>query len=439
MNSNRILRACAAQISPVFMDRKASVEKYAETIVEAGNQGVELIVTPETGIPAYPYWRNNFGYTDPASAATWKDTVLAFYENAVRIPGPETDILGKAARSAGLTAVIGLNEQDDRPGSRTLYNTMLFLGPDGEILGRHRKLMPTHQERIFWGRGDAADLRVFDTPFGTLGGLICFENHMTLLKAAMAVKGEEVHAACWPGYWAYGGPGNTVRDMTGRLYPLHHSDQDAAVREYAFETQTFVVSASLYMSEDQVPDDFPYKETTNWKWAMGGSAIATPFGTYAADPVFGKETLVIADLDLGDRIVAKNVFDCMGHYSRWDAVQLRIGSGNVGPLVGERPALAAPPFPLPGHGPGGRSPKAVLAALPVGRGNPLLGELMERMGGPVSAYRAELDGEDFEELARSHGLSHEEVVSFIHDFIDLIRRRSEVVVPDFDLDEPADA
>ena len=175
---------------------------------------------------------------------------------------------------------------------------------------------------------------MFDTPFGVLGGLICFENHMTLLKAAMAVKGEEVHAACWPGYWAYGGPGNTVRDMTGTHYPLHHSDQDAAVREYAFETQTFVVSASLFLTEDDVPDDFPYKKTTNWKWAMGGSAIATPFGTYAAEPLFGKEGLVIADLDLADRIVAKNVFDCMGHYTRWDVAQLRLKREGVGPEPG---------------------------------------------------------------------------------------------------------
>ena len=334
MTKKRSLRACAAQISPVFMDKKASVEKYAETIREAGRQGVDLIVTPETGIPVYPYWRNNFGYTDPQSARLWKETVVRFYDEAVRIPGPETDELGRAVKAAGLTAVIGLNEQDDRPGSRTLYNTMLFIGPDGEILGRHRKLMPTHQERIFWGRGDASDLRVFDTPFGVLGGLICFENHMTLLKAAMAVKGEEVHAACWPGYWAYGGPGNTVRDMSGTHYPLHHSDQDSAVREYAFETQTFVVSASLFMTEADVPDDFPYKKTTNWKWAMGGSAIATPFGTYAAEPLFGKEGLVIADLDLADRIVAKNVFDCMGHYARWDVAQLRLKREGVGPEPG---------------------------------------------------------------------------------------------------------
>lgn len=458
MTEKRTLRACAAQISPVFMDKKASVQKYADTIVEAGKQGVELLVTPETGIPGYPYWRNSFGYTDPESAKRWKQTVVEFYDQAVRIPGPETEELGRAARSAGLTAVIGLNEQDDRPGSRTLYNTMLFLGPDGAILGRHRKLMPTHQERIFWGRGDASDLRVFETPFGVLGGLICFENHMTLLKAAMAVKGEEVHAACWPGYWAYGGRGNTVRDMTGARYPLHHSDQDAAVREYAFETQTFVVSASLFLAEDQVPDDFPYKRTTNWKWAMGGSAIATPFGTYAAEPLFGKEGLVIADLDLADRIVAKNVFDCMGHYSRWDVVRLRLQREPSGPEEGDQehplaklPLLArlagmgggAPGPPAPGAEgleSGGRAPKAIVGALPANLARPLIGALMEKFGpGAVSAHRAELGSDDLDELARSHGLSHDEVVSFIHDFLDLVRRRSELVVPDLDSEEPADA
>ena len=458
MTKKRSLRACAAQISPVFMDKKASVEKYAETIREAGREGVDLIVTPETGIPVYPYWRNNFGYTDPESAQLWKETVVRFYDEAVRIPGPETEELGRAVKAAGLTAVIGLNEQDDRPGSRTLYNTMLFLGPDGEIMGRHRKLMPTHQERIFWGRGDASDLRVFDTPFGTLGGLICFENHMTLLKAAMAVKGEEVHAACWPGYWAYGGAGNTVRDMTGTHYPLHHSDQDAAVREYAFETQTFVVSASLFLSEDDVPDDFPYKKTTNWKWAMGGSAIATPFGTYAAEPVFGKEGLVIADLDLADRIVAKNVFDCMGHYTRWDVAQLRLKREAVGPEPVEAEELAVRrasrvvelPVPVPAAGPGpgeagegasgGLPPRAIMGAVPEALAKPLLEALSEKFGpGAVAAARAELDSDDLEELARSHGLSHDEVVSFIHDFIDLIRRRSEFVVPDLEVEEPADA
>jgi nitrilase len=333
MTEKRVIRAAAAQVSPVFMNKKETVEKFADAIAEAGREGVDLLVTPETGIPTYPYWRNNFGYTTAESAELWKKTVVDFYDQAVRIPGPETELLCRAAASARLTAVIGLNEQDDREGSATLYNSMLFIGRDGQILGRHRKLMPTHQERFFWGRGEASDLRVFDTGFGKLGGLICFENHMTLLKAAMAVKGEEVHAACWPGWWSYGGQGNSVRDMTGSVRPLYLSDQDCAIREYAFETQTFVVSSSFYLAEEAVPDSFPYKKTANWKWAMGGSAIVNPFGAYLAEPVFHREALVVADIDLRERIVAKNVFDCMGHYSRWDVVSLHLRGEDFGPTV----------------------------------------------------------------------------------------------------------
>ena len=338
-SSSRPVRLCAAQIAPVFMKKKESVERYAEAIIEAGREGVDLIVTPETGIPCYPYWRNNFGYTSAESAALWKDTVVSFYDQSIRVPSPEIDRLSKAVASANLLAVIGVNEQDDRAGSATLYNTMLFFDRDGELLGRHRKLMPTHQERFFWGRGDASDLVTFDTSIGRLGGLICFENHMTLLKAAMATKGEEVHAACWPGYWSYGGKNNSVRDMSGETRPLYLSDQDAAVREYAFETQTFVVSSSMFLPEDSVPDDFPYKKTGAWRWAMGGSAIANPFGAYVSEPVFHEETLVVAEVDLSDRIVAKNVFDCMGHYSRWDVVSLRIREQDhspTGPIDGSR-------------------------------------------------------------------------------------------------------
>ena len=331
MNFDQPFVAAAAQITPVFMDKKKTIEKYAEWIHDAGSKGVDLIVTPETGIPSYPYWRNNFGYTTPESAALWKETVVSFYDQSIRIPSPETELLGKACASAGVVAVIGVNEQDDRDGSATLFNTMLFIDKNGELLGRHRKLMPTHQERFFWGRGDASDLRVFDTHFGKLGGLICFENHMTLLKAVQAMKGEEVHAACWPGWWSYGGKGNAVRDMTGEVRPLYLSDQDAAIREYAFETQTFVVSSSMFMPESAVPDDFPYKKTAPWKWAMGGSAIANPFGAYVKEPVFHREELVVANLDPKDRIVAKNVFDCIGHYSRLDVVSLRIRDEDFGP------------------------------------------------------------------------------------------------------------
>jgi amidase/nitrilase len=333
MVEKRIVKVASVQATPVFMDKKGSVEKYCSYIEEAGKEGAELVVTPETGIPTYPYWRGGFGYTDPESARKWRGTVIEFYNNAIRIPSQETDHLCKAAKSANAYCVIGCNEQDDRPGSHTLYNTMLFISNKGEILGRHRKLMPTHQERFFWGRGDGSDLLVFDTEIGRLGGLICFENHMTLLKAVMAVKGEEIHACAWPGYWSYVGEKRNIRDMSGNLGPLHTCDQDCAVREYAFETQTFVVSSGLYLPPEQIPDDFPYKAQSHCQWAVGGSCIVNPFGMYLVEPVFNQETIIYAELDMDDRIVAKNVFDCMGHYTRWDVVSLNVEEQAYSPVT----------------------------------------------------------------------------------------------------------
>ena len=323
MTMKNVVRAAAIQAAPIFLDKRQTIEKYAALIREAGREGARLVVTPETCIPGYPYWRGSFTFTDGTMAQAWQETVLAYYEHSVHI---ERDIgpLRDAARAASAVCVLGISEQDPRPGSRTLYNTMVFIGEDGSILGKHRKLMPTYQERFFWGMGDAADLAAFDTPFGRLGGLVCFENHVTLFKAALAVKGEEIHAASWPGYWRYGGERMNARDMSGEMGPIHTSDQDCALREYAFETQTFVVSAGLIQPASSVPDTFPYKRSANFGSAIGGSAIVNPFGMYLAEPVIGKETIVYAELHLEDRIVAKNIFDCMGHYSRWDVVSLNL-------------------------------------------------------------------------------------------------------------------
>lgn len=340
----RFVKAAAIQAIPIFMDKRATMEKYAGLIVEAGREGADLIATPETGLPGYPYWRGNFGYTDPASAKEWRQVVIDYYRESVHI---ERDLepLQEAARAANALCVIGCSEQDDRPGSQTLYNTLVFIGRDGRILGRHRKLMPTHQERFFWGMGDAEDLRVFDTDLGVVGGLICFENHVTLFKAALAAKGEEIHVAAWPGYWTYGGEGKSVRDMSGKVGPYHTCDQDSALREYAFETQTFVVSSGLIQPPESVPDSFPFKKKANFNWAQGGSCIVNPFGMYLVEPVIGKETTIYAELDLDDRIVAKNVFDCMGHYARWDVVSLNLREEGWEP-VGQRhggPLRLGPP------------------------------------------------------------------------------------------------
>lgn len=323
MLNNDVIRAAAIQATPVFLDKRRTIEKYAGLIEAAGRDGAQLVVTPETGVPGYPYWRGSFGFTDASTAKDWRDTVIAYYRESVSI---ERDLapIQKAARAASTYCVLGISEQDERPGSQTLYNTQVFIGKDGAILGRHRKLMPTYQERFFWGMGDAADLRVFDTEIGKLGGLVCFENHVTLFKAAMAAKGEEIHAACWPGYWRYTGETMSTRDMSGTVGPWHTCDQDSAIREYAFETQSFVVSANMIQPASSVPDDFPYKSRSNFAAAMGGSAIVNPFGMYLVEPKIGEEATIHAELHLEDRIVAKNIFDCMGHYARWDVVSLNL-------------------------------------------------------------------------------------------------------------------
>jgi amidase/nitrilase len=320
---SRIIKAAAIQGTPIFLDKVRTIEKYAELIEAAGREAADLIVTPETAIPGYPYWRGNFAFGDPNSANDWRETVIEYYDQSVSI---ERDLgpIQKAARAASAYCVIGISELDERPGSQTLYNTMVFIGKDGSILGRHRKLMPTYQERFFWGMGDASDLCVIDTEIGKLGGLVCFENHVTLFKAAMASKGEEIHAASWPGYWRYVGPLMSTRDMSGQVGPWYTCDQDSAIREYAFETQSFVVSANMFQPASTVPDDFPYKSRSNFAAAVGGSAIVNPFGMYLVEPTIGKETTIFAELHMDDRIVAKNIFDCMGHYARWDVVSLNL-------------------------------------------------------------------------------------------------------------------
>ena len=163
------------------MDKEATIDKACRTMEEASRDGAKLVVFSETFIPGYPYWRG----LQPISR--WSDLMVEYQKNALEIPSEDTKVLAEVARDCDLISVIGCTEMSDRRGSGTLYNTMLFIGNEGEILGRHRKLMPTHGERMVWGMGDVRDVRVFNTGIGTIGGLVCYEHHMTLLKAAMAV------------------------------------------------------------------------------------------------------------------------------------------------------------------------------------------------------------------------------------------------------------
>jgi len=304
------VKVAAAQVSPVFMDREATVDKACRTIEEAGRAGARLIVFSETFIPGYPYWRG----LQPISR--WSDLMVEYQKNALEIPSGDTDVLGDAARDADAVAVLGCTEMSDRRGSETLYNTILFIGNEGEVIGRHRKLMPTHGERVVWGMGDIGDVRVFDTEIGTVGGLVCYEHHMTLLKAAMAILGEEIHCAVWPGWWVMRRhPGDKKRFRQGE--PSHLCDIEYAIKEYAFETQTFVISVSQYIPDTELP-----KECADFNIAAGGSFIVNPAGVYLQEPVFDRETILYAELDADDRRHTKAYFDALGHYTRWDVLRL---------------------------------------------------------------------------------------------------------------------
>lgn len=318
------VKVAAAQVAPVFMDKEASIDKACRTIEEAGREGARLVVFSETFIPGYPYWRG----LQPISR--WSELMVEYQKNAITIPSGDTEVLGDAARDAGAVAVIGCTEMSDRIGSQTLYNTILFIGDDGQVLGRHRKLMPTHSERIVWGKGDVNDVKVFDTGIGRIGGIVCYEHHMTLLKAAMNILGEEIHCAVWPGWWVMERhPGAKRRYKEGDS--PHLCDIEYAIKEYAFETQTFVISVSQYIPESEMPD-----YCSDFNIAAGGSFIVNPAGVYLQEPVFNEEKIIYAELDADDRRHTKAYFDSLGHYSRWDVLRLDMRGEPDNPLTKAR-------------------------------------------------------------------------------------------------------
>jgi len=302
MNDARIVRAAAVQAAPVFLDKPATIDKACRLIAEAGANGAQLVVFPESFIPTFPYWSNYHPEGPP-----WARTFAKLFKNSVEIPSPDTDLLAEAARSAGVYVVMGLNERDRTYGG-TLYNTLLFFDPTGRIMGKHRKLMPTHHERLYWGWGDGSGLRVYPTPLGKLGGLICYEHHMTLSKYALYAQGEQIHCAVWPGW-----PGN---DRYDNLDIIH-----TASKQYAFEGQCFVICACGWIHPDMIPEDFEFKHEMDCR-SRGGSTIISPLGAFLEDPLVDGEGIVYADLKMDWIIKAKAFVDCTGHYARWDVLNL---------------------------------------------------------------------------------------------------------------------
>jgi predicted amidohydrolase len=308
------VKVAIAQISSRFFDRAGCVERATATIREAAANGAELVVFPEVWLAGYPYWTEGWD----SDVGRWVKGRVRFLDAAVTIPGEETDALAQAARAADIHVVMGCNELDSRPGAQTVYNTLLFIARDGTLLGRHRKLVPTFTERMFWGMGDARDLVVFETDIGRIGGLICGEHAMTTVRAAMAAQGEHIHVAVFPGSFAiHTGPQLEEPDREGAFWGHFCS------RAHAFEAGTFVLAACGHIDEQDIPDDFPYKGRMNTGYAHGGSSIISPLGVPLAGPAFGAHILY-AELQADMIKALKALLDGVGHYARPDVLRLLV-------------------------------------------------------------------------------------------------------------------
>jgi len=294
---NKKIKVAAAQIAPVFLDRDATVAKVCEWIKKAGTQKADWIAFPETVIPGYPYWLLTMD--NIASRPVNRELV----NNAITIPGPETETICEAARLAECGVVIGVNERAEG----TLYNTQVFISPEGTLLGHRRKLMPTFHERMVWGRGDGTDLYAYETASGRIGGLICFEHSNPLYCYAMMSQQEQIHVALWPG---------------GLKWVDHIVD--AAARHYAFQAQAFVVSVSSVITTEVL--DWLEQHGGSGQLELGGgqTSIVSPKGEVLTQSVTDGEELFVVDLDLNQITDAKLMVDSVGHYARPDVLRLTI-------------------------------------------------------------------------------------------------------------------
>jgi nitrilase len=308
------VRVAAIQATPVILDGDACVDKAVRLIGEAAAEGADLAVLPEAFVPIYP---SNAWARQSAAFSGSDELWERLWQNSVDVPGPLVDRLVSACRAHEMHVAIGVNEREsDRPGS--LYNTLLLLGPDGLEL-KHRKLVPTHQERLFHAFGAGDDLGVASTPLGRIGGLVCWENRMPLARWALYRQGPQIWVA------------PTADDSDGWI---------ATVRHIAIESGAFVVSVPQYIPRSAFPDDFPLELPDREIYGRGGAAIVEPTsGEVIAGPLYDAEGMILADCDLRAGLHAKRWFDAVGHYSGEAALggaETSVPSARLG--GGEEPA-----------------------------------------------------------------------------------------------------
>jgi nitrilase len=289
------VRVAAIQATPVILDASATVEKTCDLLAEAAGKGAQLAVLPETFVSLYP---SNAWARRAAAFSGFDELWDRMWQESVEVPGPHVDRLAEACREHGIHVAIGVNEREvERPGS--LYNTLLLIGPEG-LISKHRKLMPTHHERLFHGIGRGDDLGVAELPFARVGGLICWENRMPLARYAVYRQGPQIWVA------------PTADDADSWI---------ASMRHIAVESGAFVVSVPQYIPRAAFPDDFPVELPDHEVLGRGGAVVVEPDeGEIIAGPLYDEEGILIADCDLRAGLHAKRWFDVAGHYSREDVL-----------------------------------------------------------------------------------------------------------------------
>jgi nitrilase len=300
-NSKQV-RVAIAQSAPVYLNKQASLAKALDLIQQAAKRGAQLVAFGETWLPGYPAWLDVCPGAALWESASAKDVFSRLRANSIVVPGEEVNALREVARDLKIAIVIGVNERvDSGPGNGTLYNSLLTISEDGQLGNHHRKLVPTYTERLVWGNGDGRGLEAVPTSAGRVGGLICWEHWMPLARMAMHNSGEHIHVAVWP-----------------TVHELHQ----LASRHYAFEGRCFVLAVGLMMPAEDLPLEFREElilSLGEGQWIeRGGSAIIGPDSRYVLDPVFDREELLVADLDLTQIDREMMTLDVSGHYARPD-------------------------------------------------------------------------------------------------------------------------
>jgi len=294
---DHIVKAAAVQIAPDLTSRAGTIERVLNAIAEAAEKGAELIVFPETFVPYYPY----FSFVLPPIQQGPEH--LRLYEEAVVVPSPETQAVADAARKRGVVVVLGVNERDNG----SLFNTQLIFDADGTLALKRRKITPTYHERMIWGQGDGAGLKVVDTNVGRIGALACWEHYNPLARYALMTQHEEIHVGHFPG------------SLVG---PIFGEQIEVTMRHHALESGAFVVNATGWLTQDQM--DSISDDSKLQKGLQGGcmTCIISPEGRHVVPPLTEGESILIADLDMRLVTKRKRMMDSVGHYARPELLHL---------------------------------------------------------------------------------------------------------------------